>query len=98
MGGNLKLGKMINGIDNQTDNATIEKYCYDNNPANCDIYGGPYQWDEMMKYATAESSQGFCPVGWHLPSDDEFKTIEMTLGMTQAEADVFGNRQSACWQ
>ena len=27
------------------------------------------------------------PEGWHIPTDDEWKELEKTLGMTQAEAD-----------
>jgi uncharacterized protein (TIGR02145 family) len=92
MAENLNVGTMIVGSGNQFDNAIIEKYCYDNITANCDIYGGLYQWNEMMQYTTTESIQGICPTGWHLPSDDEIKTLEMTLGMTQAEADMTGSR------
>ena len=89
MAENLNVGTMIASGGNQTDNATIEKYCYQ---ANCDIYGGLYQWNEMMQYTTTESIQGICPTGWHLPSDNEIKTLEKTLGMTQAEADMTGFR------
>jgi len=32
--------------------------------------------------------QGACPTGWHLPSDDEWKQLEMYLGMSQIEADA----------
>jgi uncharacterized protein (TIGR02145 family) len=92
MAENLNVGTMIVGSGNQFDNAIIEKYCYDNITANCDIYGGLYQWNEMMQYTTTESIQGICPTGWHLPSDDEIKTLEMTLGMTQVEADMTGSR------
>jgi len=31
--------------------------------------------------------QGVCPTGWHVPSDDEWKELEMYLGMSQSEAD-----------
>ena len=92
MAENLNIGTMINGSNDQTDNATIEKYCYDDNTANCDVYGGLYQWDEMMEYVTAESARGICPDGWHLPSDNEWKTLEIYLGMSQAEADAEGWR------
>jgi uncharacterized protein (TIGR02145 family) len=92
MAENLNIGTMIDGIVNPTNNGTIEKYCYGDIAANCDIYGGLYQWDEMMQYATVESIQGICPSGWHLPSDDEIKTLEITLGMTQAEADMTSQR------
>ena len=33
-----------------------------------------------------------CPIGWHLPSDDEWKTLEVLLGMTPSEADDQGSR------
>lgn len=88
MAENLNVGVMINGADNQTDNDIIEKYCYANDTENCNTYGGLYQWDEMMQYSTQESTQGICPPGWHIPSDDEFKILEMELGMTQQEADM----------
>src|ERR1051325_11630044 len=32
--------------------------------------------------------QGICPAGWHLPSDAEWKLLEMNLGMSQAETDT----------
>ena len=89
---NLDVGTMINGSINQTNNSVIEKYCYDNDPSNCTIYGGLYQWNEMMKYSTTESVQGICPKGFHLPSDNEWKIMEMFLGMTKLQADAEGNR------
>ncbi|MCD4747448.1 MAG: fibrobacter succinogenes major paralogous domain-containing protein, partial [Bacteroidales bacterium] len=74
MAENLNIGTMINGIDEQTDNDTIEKYCYGDSPANCDVYGGLYQWDEMMEYTPG--TQGICPTGWHLPNDIDWKQLE----------------------
>ena len=73
---NLNIGTMVNGTTTQTDNDTIEKYCYDNNPVNCETYGGLYQWDEMMQYASAQGAQGICPPDWHLPTDEEWKQLE----------------------
>lgn len=72
---NLNVGTRIDGSQDQTDNATVEKYCYDDNEANCDTYGGLYQWDEMMQYTTTEGSQGICPPGWHLPTTAELTTL-----------------------
>jgi len=92
MAENLNIGTMISGSDDQTDNDTIEKYCYNDNTTNCDTYGGLYQWNEMMDYVTTNGSQGICPPGWHLPTDDEYKTLEMNLGMTQAQTDSTGWR------
>ena len=86
---NLNVGTRIAGATNQTNNSTTEKYCYNNDEANCTTYGALYQWDEAMQYSTAEKAQGICPVGSHIPSDNELKTLEMSLsGMTQATADA----------
>ncbi|MEI6481382.1 MAG: fibrobacter succinogenes major paralogous domain-containing protein [Candidatus Saccharibacteria bacterium] len=89
---NINTGIMINGSINQTNNTEVEKYCYDNNPENCAIYGGLYQWDEMMQYTTTESAKGICPPEFHVPSDEEWKTMELFLGMTPEQADAEGNR------
>lgn len=92
MAENLNFGTRIDGVDDPTDNAIVEKYCYDDLSSNCDTLGGLYQWDEMMQYVITPGTQGVCPTGWHLPTDDEWKTIEMTLGMTQAQAETTGYR------
>jgi len=73
---NLNIGNRIQGSLNQTNNGTIEKYCYNNSDSNCDIYGGMYQWDEAMNYSTSGGKvQGICPEGWHLPTLAEYKTL-----------------------
>ena len=92
MAENLNVGTMLtqNGSNNQTNNATIEKYCYNNNETECNEYGGLYQWHEMMQYQTDESSQGICPDGWHLPSDEEWMQMEIYLGMSEEDANDTG--------
>ncbi len=91
MAENLNIGVTISVSNDQLDNSIIEKYCY-YGTSYCHIYGGLYQWDEMMQYTTIPGAQGICPTGWHLPTDDEWKIMEMQLGMTQAEADASGLR------
>lgn len=73
---NLNVGWMIQGIGNMGDNGTIEKYCYNDKQDSCTKYGGLYQWNEMMQYTTQQGTQGICPPGWHLPSDEEWKVLE----------------------
>ena len=85
---NLNVGTMIPGANNQTNNSTPEKYCYNDTESNCTTYGALYQWDEAMQYVTTEGAQGLCPTGSHIPTDAEWKTLEMHLGMTQATADT----------
>jgi uncharacterized protein (TIGR02145 family) len=89
---NLNIGTRINGSGNQTANGVIEKYCYSDLESNCDVYGGLYQWAEMVQYlngATNTTSwdpvpsgpvQGICPTGWHLPSDAEWSILTTYLG------------------
>jgi uncharacterized protein (TIGR02145 family) len=77
---NLNVGTMINGVENMTNNSIIEKYCYDDDPTNCDTYGGLYQWDEVMDYVTTEGTQGICPDDWHIPSDVEWTLLTDFLG------------------
>ncbi len=50
---------------------------------NYEIYGTLYNWDAAMSV---------CPDGWHLPDDDEWKELEIHLGMSQADADKEGFR------
>jgi len=73
---NLNVGVMINGSTQQSDNGTIEKFCYNNVPDSCIKYGGLYQWWEMMQYTFEPGTQGICPPGWHLPTDEEWKVLE----------------------
>ena len=77
---------------------TDEAYCWHhNNPYYGDDYGALYTWAAAMKGAAASEAnpsgvQGVCPTGWHLPSDSEWKQLEMYLGMSQAEADGYDFR------
>jgi uncharacterized protein (TIGR02145 family) len=72
---NLDIGTRINGSQPQANNSTIEKYCYNDNPANCNTYGGLYQWNEAMQYVTNQGAKGICPTGWHIPTLTEFMTL-----------------------
>jgi len=63
--------------------------CYNDNPANCAIYGRLYEWVDAMDfpdpnrcYTTGEcpimqqNHQGICPSGWHIPSLAEWDTLK----------------------
>ncbi len=80
MAEDLNIGTMVPATTEMTNNLIIEKYCYTNNTANCDVYGGLYQWDEMMQYLTTPGVQGLCPADWHLPADSEWTTLTDFLG------------------
>jgi uncharacterized protein (TIGR02145 family) len=77
---NLDVGTMIQGSNDQINNSTIEKYCYENDTKNCNTYGGLYQWNEAMQYSDVEGARGICPSGWHIPTYAEFYTLYRTVG------------------
>ncbi|MBI9039057.1 MAG: hypothetical protein JEY97_13060 [Bacteroidales bacterium] len=83
----LNVGIMIYGNEEMTDNNIIEKYCYDNDLANCNEYGALYQWNEMMQYSIIPGVQGICPSGWHIPSDEEWKLLEGTVDSQYSVGD-----------
>jgi len=74
-----------------SDNDTVEKYCFKNDTNYCAVYGGLYDWNEMMQYNNS-SAQGICPTGWHVPSDQDWKTLELTLGLSPTMVDSTGYR------
>jgi uncharacterized protein (TIGR02145 family) len=61
---------------------------YENDYTNILPYGLLYNW-----YAV-DDSQGICPEGWHVPSDEEWMALEIYLGMPKSEVDTFGWRGS----
>jgi uncharacterized protein (TIGR02145 family) len=72
---NLNYGNIIPSAQMQRDNCIPEKYCYNDNPANCSGLGGMYQWDEMMQYVSVTATKGFCPPEWHVPSEAEWSAL-----------------------
>ncbi len=65
--------------------------------ANYQTYGVLYNWDVAMAGAASSDNnpsgvQGICPDGWHLPSDAEWKQLEMQLGMSPEDANKEGGR------
>ncbi|BDS10070.1 FISUMP domain-containing protein [Aureispira anguillae] len=54
------------------------------NPSNPGTeYGRLYSYDQALKV---------CPNGWHLPTDEEWRTLEEALGMTKEETEKIGWR------
>lgn len=48
---------------------------------------------EQATYSLTSMQDGrLAPAGWHIPSDEEWKTMEMFMGMTEEEADKSGIR------
>ena len=63
------------------------------NTAKYKMYGVLYNWTAAMNHSGKKSNvygqtRAVCPLGWHMPDDDEWKILEMALGMTQTDADT----------
>jgi uncharacterized protein (TIGR02145 family) len=72
---------MVENLNYETGNSL----CYDNNPANCVIYGRLYNWATIMNGEASSNNipsgvQGICPPGWHVPSDAEWSKLCGQLG------------------
>ncbi|MCB2231581.1 hypothetical protein KQH82_12755 [bacterium] len=91
---NLKVTRFSNGdpIPNITDRdewraARSGAYSeWNNDSGYVPLYGRIYNF-----YA-ASDARNIAPEGWHVPTDAEWKQLEMCLGMTQGEADLEGFR------
>lgn len=62
----VKLGDqtwLAHNLNYETDDGS---WCYDDDPANCEIFGRLYDWEAAM---------AACPDSWHLASDEEWSTL-----------------------
>lgn len=55
--------------------------CYANNAANCEAYGRLYNWTAATYGDVTEGTQGVCPKGWHLPTNDEWISMVQAGGL-----------------
>jgi len=80
---NINVGTLTAGANTQGTDcpsaAEIEKYCYSDDENNCDSNGGLYQWNQAMCGSTDAGAQGICPTGWHIPTHDEYTTLELAV-------------------
>ncbi len=86
MAENLKVsryrnGDSIVGVKPATPDSVWSKsetgaYCY---------FDGKYGY--LYNYFTISDSRGIAPSGWHIPSDQEWKEMELFLGMNIEDAD-----------
>jgi len=94
MAENLNVSKYRNGDpipnvqdDDEWGQLSTGAWCnFNNETKNEKIYGKLYNW-----YAVNDP-RGLAPEGWHIPTDAEWKELEMYLGMSKAEAGYKGWR------
>lgn len=96
MAENLKVTKYRNGfsipeISDSADwaNSQVGGYCiYDNGNGNIPAPGYLYN------FQTIQNTANIAPEGWRVPTDDDWKTLEIQLGLSGSEADQYGWRGS----
>ena len=66
----VKIGKQIWMAENLKVK-TEGSWCYEDKETNCQKYGRLYNWD---------AAKVACPVGWHLPSKEEFEALFVAVG------------------
>ena len=105
MAENLNVGEFVWGFEDQEDDSKIERYCYKNDTANCNKYGGLYQWAEMMQLPSRcntescadlikPNHQGICPSGWRLLTYNDYYIVvhanNNKYGVEGTRAGCFG--------
>ncbi len=88
------IGNQIWTTENMRHNATNgNTWSYNNDSANdAGGYGKLYDWTAAMEGSTTEKARGVCAAGWHVPSDDDWMTLEGALGMSVAQQEAHGWR------
>jgi len=52
--------------------------------------GNVASYGRLYNFYAVDDSRNIAPEGWHVPTDEEWKQLEMYLGMSQAEANGTG--------
>ena len=68
--------------------------CAWNSPATdaCDELWSLMEYGRLYNWHAVGDARGLCPNGWHVPSDEEWMILEMSLGMTEIAASNAGYR------
>lgn len=49
-------------------------------------------YGKLYNYYAVTDSRNLCPAGWHVSTDNDWKSLEISLGMSQDQADATGQR------
>lgn len=73
----IKIGSQIWMAENMNYNINSGSWCYEDKNANCQLYGRLYTW---------EAAQDVCPLGWRLPTKEDFENLYSFLGKDEKNA------------
>lgn len=77
----VRIGDQIWMAENLQFATESGSWCWENDEAECRARGRLYNW---------ETAQRVAPPGWHLPTDEEWKTLEKFLGLTTEQIEETG--------
>jgi len=75
----------------RTERSPAYQWSYDGNERNAAAYGRLYTW-----YA-ATDSRNVCPIGWHLPTEEEWKILIIFLGEESAAGGKLKEAGTSHW-
>ena len=85
--GTVKIGNQVWMSENlQTTPEYGQSWCYSDHDFNCDRYGRLYNWEAVMAGSQEPGSQGICPDGWYVPTDEDWHILESFFAISSCEA------------
>jgi uncharacterized protein (TIGR02145 family) len=94
MASNLKVTKYKNG-DPVTNGYATASFAWSSTTQGAFTFpsGDPSKKDSfglLYNRFAIDDTRGVCPTGWHMPTDDEWKALEINQGMSSSDADLTG--------
>lgn len=100
----VKIGNQVWMAENLKVHTAKGSWCYANKSENCEKYGRLYTWvtamalpdscyDHKCEFLEKYPHQGLCPVGFHVPSTEEFYKLYDYVGK-ETEALKFRSKES----